>query len=160
VFHHIYGLPTVGLRYFNVFGPRQDPASQYAAVVPLFITRYLAGIAPIIHGDGGQTRDFTYIRNVVAANIAAAAAPAEADGRVFNIACGDRVSVKDLCHLIRDLLGSKLDPQHDEARVGDVRDSQADIALARRYLGWEPSVQLATGLADTVAWYRQQEVKA
>ncbi len=160
VFHHIYGLSTIGLRYFNVFGPRQDPNSQYAAVVPLFITRYLAGTPPIIHGDGGQTRDFTYIRNVVAANIAAAAAPSEADGRVFNIACGDRVSVKEMCYLIRDLVGSSLDPRHDEARVGDVRDSQADITLARRYLPWEPQVDLAAGLADTVAWYRTQEVKA
>jgi nucleoside-diphosphate-sugar epimerase len=143
-----------------VFGPRQDPASQYAAVIPLFITRYLAGVAPIIHGDGGQTRDFTFIRNVVAANLAAAAAPAAADGRVYNIACGDRVSVKEMCTLIRELLGSDLEPQHDEARVGDVRDSQADIALARQHLNWEPSVSLADGLADTVAWYRRQEVKA
>lgn len=159
VFHHVYGLPTVGLRYFNVFGPRQDPRSQYAAVVPLFITRYLAGERPLIHGDGGQTRDFTFIDNVVAANLAAAAAPATADGRVFNIACGDRVSVKGLCGLVRDLVGSDMEPEHDEARVGDVRDSQADIALAARHLGWHPTVALAAGLADTVAWYRAQEVR-
>ncbi len=156
VFTGIYGLSTVGLRYFNVFGPRQDPKSQYAAVIPLFITRYLAGRAPTIHGDGGQTRDFTFIRNVVEANIAAAGAGDEASGKVVNIACGDRVSVKDLCLKIRDLVGSDLAPEHEPPRVGDVRDSQADITQARRLLNWEPSVTLEDGLQVTVDWYRKQ----
>ena len=160
VFTSIYDLPTIGLRYFNVFGPRQDPQSQYAAVIPLFITRYLAGQAPLIHGDGGQSRDFTFIENVVQANLEAAAADARADGLVYNVACGDKVTVKDLCLRIRDLVGSDLEPTHGEERVGDVRHSLADISLAREKLGFEPAVDLASGLERTVAWYRQQHERS
>ncbi len=156
VFSDLYELPTIGLRYFNVFGARQDPQSQYAAVIPLFITRYLAGEAPLIHGDGGQSRDFTYIENVVQANLKAAAAPAAADGRVYNVACGEAITVKDLCLRIRDLVGSELEPQHGPTRVGDVRHSLADIAAGRELLGYDPGVDLATGLERTVAWYREQ----
>jgi len=156
VFSDLYELPTIGLRYFNVFGARQDPQSQYAAVIPLFITRYLAGEAPLIHGDGGQSRDFTYIENVVQANLKAADAPAAADGRVYNVACGEAITVKDLCLRIRDLLGVDLEPEHGPTRVGDVRHSLADISAGRELLGYDPPVDLATGLERTVAWYREQ----
>ncbi len=156
VFSDLYDLPTIGLRYFNVFGARQDPQSQYAAVIPLFITRYLAGEAPLIHGDGGQSRDFTYIENVVQANLLAAAAPAAADGRVYNVACGEAITVKDLCLRIRDLLGSELEPEHGPTRAGDVRHSLADISAGRELLGYDPQVDLGTGLERTVAWYREQ----
>jgi nucleoside-diphosphate-sugar epimerase len=156
VFSDIYELPTVGLRYFNVFGPRQDPESQYAAVIPLFITRFLAGTAPLIHGDGGQSRDFTFIDNVVQANLKAAAAPARADGLVYNIACGAAVTVKELCLRIRDLVGSDREPEHGPPRVGDVRHSLADIERARDRLGFEPTVSLDEGLERTVRWYRDQ----
>ncbi len=154
VFNDLYGLSTVGLRYFNVFGPRQDPNSQYAAVVPKFITAFLAGESPIIHGDGLQSRDFTFIDNVVEANIAACNARPEAGGRSYNIALGDRVTVKDLCHRIRDLVGTDVEPRYDETRPGDVKHSQADVALAREYLDYVGAIDLDEGLARTVAWYR------
>lgn len=156
VFNDLYGLNTIGLRYFNVFGPRQDPASQYAAVVPRFITSFLAGEAPVVHGDGGQTRDFTYIRNVVEANLAACRAPVEAGGRSYNIALGDRVSVNELCARIRALVGAACEPRHEKARAGDVRHSQASIDLARRFLDYQGCVGLDEGLARTVNWYRSR----
>jgi nucleoside-diphosphate-sugar epimerase len=156
VFTDLYDLPTIGLRYFNVFGPRQDPQSQYAAVIPLFITRFLAGEAPLIHGDGGQSRDFTYIENVVEANLRAAAAPAAADGRVYNVACGQAITVEELCLGIRDLTGARVEPEYGPPRAGDVRHSLADITAARELLGYEPRVDLAAGLERTVAWYREQ----
>jgi nucleoside-diphosphate-sugar epimerase len=156
VFTDLYELPTVGLRYFNVFGPRQDPQSQYAAVIPLFITRFLAGQAPLIHGDGGQSRDFTFIENVVQANLHAAAAPAKADGLVYNVACGEAITVKELCLRIRDLVGTELEPEYGPARAGDVRHSLADISRARDLLDYEPQIGLAEGLERTVAWYREQ----
>lgn len=155
VFDQLYGLSTVGLRYFNVFGPRQDPKSQYAAVVPLFITMLLRGEAPLIHGDGEQSRDFTYIRNVVDANLAAAVAPDPA-GRALNVACGDRISINELYTRLRELIGCDVEPVHGEARPGDVKHSQADIALAQKIMGYEPRVDLETGLRETVAWYRAQ----
>ncbi len=159
VFTDLYDLPTVGLRYFNVFGPRQDPASQYAAVIPLFITRFLAGRAPIIHGDGGQSRDFTFIENVVQANLKAAAAEPRADGLVYNVACGAKVTVKELCLMIRDLIGCDLEPEHDEPRVGDVRHSLADISRASELLGFDPAVNLTEGLERTVRWYMDQHAR-
>lgn len=155
VFDRLYGLSTVGLRYFNVFGPRQDPQSQYAAVVPIFITRLLSGEAPVIHGDGEQSRDFTYIRNVVAANLLAAAAP-QTGGQTVNIACGDRISLNDLFARLRALVGSELSPVYGPARAGDVKHSQADIAAAVRLIGFRPVVGLEEGLRETVAWYRAQ----
>lgn len=155
VFNNLYGLNTIGLRYFNVFGPRQDPNSQYAAVVPKFITAFLQGIAPTIHGDGGQSRDFTYIQNVVEANMAACNATPEAGGRSYNVALGGRITVEDLCLRIRDLLGTEIDPVYDAARAGDVRHSQAAVELAKEYLGFEPSVSLAEGLKRTVDWYQE-----
>jgi len=157
VFSSLYELPTIGLRYFNVFGSRQDPASQYAAVIPLFITSFLAGKAPTIHGDGGQSRDFTYIDNVVKANLMAAGAGPEADGLVYNIACGASITVKELCLKIRDLLGCQIEPLHGPARAGDVRHSLADIGLARKKFGFDPEVSLEDGLQRTVDWYRKQD---
>lgn len=155
VFNNLYGLSTIGMRYFNVFGPRQDPTSQYSAVIPKFITWFLEGQPPIIHGDGGQSRDFTYVANVVQANIAAAAAGPEAGGRSYNIALGGRISVKDLCFRIRDLLGSRIEPVYDESRPGDVRHSQAAVDLARQYLAYEGAIDLDEGLRRTVRWYQE-----
>jgi UDP-N-acetylglucosamine/UDP-N-acetyl-alpha-D-glucosaminouronate 4-epimerase len=155
VFNNLYGLSTIGMRYFNVFGPWQDPNSQYSAVIPKFITWFLEGQAPIIHGDGGQSRDFTYVANVVQANIAAAAAGPEAGGRSYNIALGGRISVKDLCFRIRELLGSDIEPAYDESRPGDVRHSQASVDLAREFLSYEGSVDLDEGLLRTVRWYQE-----
>lgn len=155
VFNDLYGLSTIGLRYFNVFGPRQDPTSQYSAVIPKFITAFLEGQAPTIHGDGGQSRDFTYIDNVVAANVAACAARAEAGGRSYNVALGGRISVLDLCLRIRGLLGSDIEPVHVDSRPGDVRDSQASVELAREYLDYVGRIDLDEGLRRTVEWYRQ-----
>lgn len=153
VFNNLYGLSTIGLRYFNVFGPRQDPNSQYAAVVPKFITQFLDKEPPTIHGDGLQSRDFTYIDNVVEANIAACSAGGDAGGRSYNVALGGRITVTDLCLKIRDYLGSDIDPIHEETRAGDVRHSQADISLARKFLGYEGNIDLDEGLRRTVQWY-------
>ncbi|MDO9695376.1 MAG: SDR family oxidoreductase [Candidatus Latescibacteria bacterium] len=157
VFARLYGLSCVGLRYFNVFGPRQDPQSQYAAVVPIFITRLLAGEAPVINGDGTFSRDFTYIDNVVHANLCAAEAP-DPGGRTVNVACGDRFSLNELYALIQRHAGSDLPAIHGPARAGDVPHSQADISLAREVIGYEPQVAFTTGLARTVAWSREQKV--
>lgn len=154
VFDDLYGLSTIGLRYFNVFGPRQDPNSQYAAVVPKFITRFLDGKAPIIHGDGLQSRDFTFIANVVEANIAACHAPGDAGGRPYNVALGGRITVKDLCLKIRDLVGCEIEPEYESARSGDVRHSQADVKAARDNLDYQGSVDLDEGLRRTVQWYK------
>lgn len=160
-FHAVYGLPTVALRYFNVFGPRQDPASPYSAVLAKFIILMLAGRAPVIDGDGEQSRDFTYIDNVVHANLLAAQAPEpEVAGRMFNIATGLRVTLNQLVAQLRPLTGYRGEVQHGPPRAGDVKHSQADIALARRHLGYEPPVDFARGLAQTVAWYRQSRVAA
>jgi nucleoside-diphosphate-sugar epimerase len=156
VFSDLYGLETIGLRYFNVFGARQDPESQYAAVIPIFVTRLLAGRAPLIYGDGEQSRDFTYIDNVVDANLAAAAAPAAAAGRTFNIACGVRVTINELYAKIQDLIGSAIEAVHAEPRSGDVRHSLADIALAEQLMNYRPQISLDEGLGRTVEWYRAQ----
>jgi nucleoside-diphosphate-sugar epimerase len=154
-FAGVYGLDGVVLRYFNVFGPGQDPASPYAAVVPKFITAALAGRAPVIHGDGEQTRDFTYIDNVVEANLRAAEAPAEAvSGRVFNVGCGDRISVNLLWREIRELTGAGVEASYGPARSGDVRDSLADVGALRQAIGFEPSVSLREGLRRTVEAFR------
>ncbi len=153
-FHASYGLATVALRYFNVFGPRQDPNSQYAAVVPKFMTAALTGTPPTIFGDGQQTRDFTYIANVVRANMLACEAPAAALGDVFNIGCGERVSVNDLWRRIRGLTLSHLEARYEPPRPGDVRDSLADIVKARALLGYVPMVALDAGLRATLAALR------
>ncbi|HET6277699.1 MAG TPA: SDR family oxidoreductase [Candidatus Polarisedimenticolia bacterium] len=154
VFHRLYGLETVSLRYFNIFGPRQDPNSQYAAVVPKFITAALQGKAPIIYGDGLQSRDFTYIDNAVQANLKACEAPAEALGRAYNIACGSRATLLDVIEVLGDLCGSDLEPRHEESRPGDVKHSMAGIDLAKRHLGYEPGTGLREGLRRTIDWFR------
>ena len=160
LFHRLYGLPTFALRYFNVFGPRQNPRSQYAAVIPLFVDAYRHGKPPRINGDGLQTRDFTYVEDVVAANLACLRAPPEAAGEVYNVAWGHRVSVLDLAKRIGALLGSDIAPEHGPSRAGDVRDSQADATRARTRLGWEPSVPFDEGLRRTVAWFVEQGDRA
>ncbi|HET6953896.1 MAG TPA: NAD-dependent epimerase/dehydratase family protein [Acidimicrobiales bacterium] len=151
----VHGLETVALRYFNVFGPRQRLGGPYAAVIPLFVDALLTGDAPVMHGDGLQSRDFTFVTDAVQANLRAAAAPAaRCAGRAFNIARGDPVALVDLLALLADEVGVTATPVHAETRPGDVRRSHADITAARRDLGYEPAVALRTGLARTVAWYR------
>jgi nucleoside-diphosphate-sugar epimerase len=154
-FHASYGLPAISLRYFNVFGPRQDPNSQYAAVVPKFIAAALAGTPPTIYGDGGQTRDFTYVENVVRANLAACTAPDAALGEVFNIGCGERLSVLELWQRIAKLTGAAVNPRHEPERAGDVRDSLASLDRAKSLLKWTPTIGLDEGLARTLAATRR-----
>ena len=155
VFKHIYGFDVVALRYFNIFGPRQDPESQYAAVIPRFITALLEGKSPVVYGDGLQSRDFTYVDNVVEANLLAS----EADGagaKAFNVACGGRYTLLDLLAKLKQILGSDIEPIHEAARAGDVKDSQASIAAAQRELGYKVSVGFEEGLHKTAAWYQSQ----
>jgi UDP-glucose 4-epimerase len=152
-FTSTYGLETVTLRYFNVFGPQQDPKSQYAAVIPKFITEILAGGRPTIFGDGMQSRDFTYIDNVVQGNLLAAEAPA-AVGRTINVACGESFNLLELVEGINKALGTNIKPIFEPARVGDVRDSLADISLAREVLKYEPKVGFNEGLRRTVEYYK------
>lgn len=152
-FWSTYGLPTVSLRYFNVFGPRQDPSGGYAAVVPLFISGALRDDPPTINGDGEQTRDFTFIDNVVEANLLAAAADERSHGEVINIACGERISVNQLFELVRGAAGSDLGAVYGPARAGDVRDSLADISKAEALLGYRPLVDHRDGLRRTLEWY-------
>ncbi len=155
VYAELYGLETVALRYFNVFGPRQRPDSAYAAVIPLFINALLNGQAPEVHGDGLQSRDFTFVDDTVAANVAAASAPAQlCSGRAYNIAGGRSISVLELLAHLGRLIGVEPRPVHVEARAGDVRRSQAAIGAAGRDLGYFPSVEVGDGLARTVEWAR------
>jgi len=156
IFSSLYGLETVSLRYFNVFGPRQDPQSQYAAVIPRFVTAILKSEAPTVFGDGKQTRDFCHVENVVSANLAACVAPREAVGDVFNIACGDRISLLELVDAITSITGNKIHPQFEPPRPGDIRDSQADISKARKLLHWKPLVDFRSGIEKVVHWYQQQ----
>lgn len=149
-----YGFETVTVRYFNVFGPRQDPQSQYAAVIPKFITAMLAGQRPTIFGDGQQSRDFTYVDNVVAGNLLAADAPG-AVGQTFNVACGRQYNLLDLVAALNRALGTDLEPVFDPPRAGDVRDSLADVSLARKLLGYEPAVDFDEGLRRTIDYYQQ-----
>lgn len=149
VFHNVFDLSVMCLRYFNVFGPRQDPHSEYAAVIPKFIKMIRAGVSPTVHGDGLQTRDFTYIDNVVDANLQAARAPRTPDGLVCNIACGERVSILDLISLINAILGADVKPEFVESRAGDVKHSLADIGLAHETFGYAPRVSLEEGLRRT-----------
>ena len=154
-FHRTYGLEYAGLRYFNVFGARQDPKSQYAAVIPKFITSYLKGAAPSVYGDGTQSRDFAYIDNVVQANLKACKAP-EAPGKIFNIACGERVDLLGVLDMLAEIFGKRIEPIFHPDRAGDVKHSLADISLARKVLGYEPEVLFAEGLKRTVEWYTEQ----
>jgi len=152
VFSKVYDLETVILRYFNVFGPQQDPASPYAAVVPKFIQALLKGERPIIYGDGLQSRDFTYVANVVQANLLALEAE-EVAGQIFNIACGARYNLLELVRALVSILGTEVEPIHVPPRVGEVRHSQADITKAARMLGYKARVKLEEGLQQTAEWY-------
>jgi len=147
--HRLYGLPTVVLRYFNVFGPRQDPSSEYSAVIPRFASALLKGEAPVICGDGRQSRDFTYVDNVVDANLLALSAPG-APGGIFNIACGERIDLLTLVGLLQELTGRRIAPRHAPPRVGDVPHSLADVTRARELLGFRPRVDFKEGLRRTV----------
>ena len=155
LFTALYGLETVTIRYFNVFGPRQDPSSPYSGVIALFITRLLAGEPPVITGDGGQTRDFTYVDNIVEGVLRAAVRP-EAAGQVINVATGRRISINELAQTLLRLFDSPLSPVYIESRAGDVRDSLADLSRARELLDYEPHVSFEDGLRATVDWYRSQ----
>jgi len=151
IFTELYGLETVGLRYFNVLGPRQDPSSEYSGVIAKFVTTMLRGIAPTLYGDGLQTRDFVHVRNVVKANLLALSAPMS--GGVFNVATGQSHTLLDLTATLNGILGTDFKPVFAPARHGDIKYSEADISLIRNY-GYEPVVDFETGLADTVQWYR------
>lgn len=151
----IYGLETVGFRYFNVFGRRQDPYGFYAAVIPKFVRLLLNNEAPTINGDGKQSRDFTYIENVIEANLKAMLAPKEATGQAYNIAYGDQIYLIDLYNELCKLLGKDIQPVYGPDRAGDIKHSKADISKARELLGYDPDWSFERGFADAVEWYKQ-----
>jgi UDP-glucose 4-epimerase len=154
-FARVYGMETVVLRYFNVFGPYQDPGSTYSGVLAIFCRKMLAGEVPTIYGDGGQSRDFTFIEDVVNANLLAAAAPAEkVAGRMMNLATGTRYTLRETFDILKGLTGFEGEPVFAEARPGDIRHSHADISLARELLGYEPKVSFQEALRRTVEWYK------
>src|ERR1017187_7166314 len=150
----LYGLDTVSLRYFNIFGPRQDPKSEYAAVIPKFITAALRKERPVVFGDGEQTRDFCFIENAVSMNLLAASSPRKLEGQVVNVACGERTSLNKLLELLGQLTGARLEPDYRPRRAGDVRDSLADIRAGRELLGYEPVVDVRKGLERTLEAFR------
>lgn len=158
LFYTIYNLPTISLRYFNVFGPNQDPTSTYAAVIPKFITALLGEKEPTIYGDGGQSRDFTFVDNVVEANILATKATSGL-GETFNIACGQRVTINELAKNLTKILNLAIKPVHLDPRAGDVRHSLADISKAQSCLGYEPKINFEEGLRLTVEWYKNRSGK-
>jgi UDP-glucose 4-epimerase len=155
VFASLYGLETVALRYFNVFGPRQDPKSEYAAVIPKFVTAALRKQRPVVFGDGEQTRDFCFIDNAVRANLLAASTSNKLSGQVVNVACGERTSLNALLRMVGELTGTQLEPDYRPRRAGDVRDSLADIRAAREVLGYEPTVDVREGLRRTVDAFKK-----
>jgi len=157
-FGRCYGLENVSLRYFNIFGPRQDPDSPYSGVLSRFATAFLEEQPPVIYGDGEQTRDFTFVDNAVQANLLACEAPGVSGG-VFNVGTGGRVSLNQTLELLRRITGKRLEAKYDPPREGDIRDSQADIGKARELLGYEPTVQFEEGLERTFAWYQQHHTK-
>jgi nucleoside-diphosphate-sugar epimerase len=154
LFTNLYGFETVSIRYFNVFGPRQDPGSPYSGVISQFAAALLVGRQPTIYGDGGQTRDFTYVANVVDGVLRACEAP-KASGQVINVATAGRISLNDLVRVLNKIVGSDVKAIYKESRAGDVRDSQADISKAKALLGYEPKVMLEEGLRLTLDWFRQ-----
>lgn len=157
VYHRIYGVPTVALRYFNIFGPRQDPTSQYAAVIPNFVGAYLRGQPATIYGDGQTSRDFCFVDNAVEANLLACSAPIDqAGGQVFNIACGDSTSLLQVIDILGEIFGKRIPPHHEPPRPGDIRHSLADISRAQQILSYGAKIKFAEGLRRTVAWYREQ----
>ncbi|MCA9153997.1 MAG: SDR family oxidoreductase [Planctomycetales bacterium] len=152
-FYRTYGIETVAIRYFNVFGPRQDPDSPYSAVIPIFISKMLAGVRPVIYGDGYQSRDFTFVANVVHGNLLASEAK-DAPGRTINVANGHSVTLRKLVSALNERLGTNIEPEYAPPRVGDVKESMADITLARRVLDYEPQVYFDEGLDRSIAYYR------
>ncbi len=158
MFTRLYGFETVSIRYFNVFGPRQDPSSAYSGVISVFAKALIENRSPIIYGDGEQTRDFTYVANVVDGVLRACEAPG-ANGEVINVATGGRISLNELFRTMRALVGGTVEPTYTGVRPGDVRDSQADIGKARQILGYEPTVSFEEGLRRTVAWYKTSTVE-
>jgi len=154
VFYKVYGLQTISLRYFNVFGPNQDPTSQYAAAIPAFVTSILKDKPPTIYGDGEQSRDFTYVDSVVDANLLAARAK-QTKGEVINIACGEAVTVNEIIDMINELLGKNIKPIHTTPRPGDVKHSLADITLAKKLIGFTPKISFRQGLEKAIDWYRK-----
>jgi nucleoside-diphosphate-sugar epimerase len=158
-FGRCYGLENVALRYFNIFGPRQDPSSPYSGVLARFCAAFLEDSQPIVFGDGEQTRDFTYVDNAVQANLLACEAP-NVSGKVFNVGVGTRVSLNEVLHDLEKITGKKLDTKYEPPRDGDIRDSQADISQAREFLGYQPNVTFEEGLARTLEWYRETAAKA
>jgi UDP-glucose 4-epimerase len=154
VFYKVFGLETISLRYFNVFGPHQDPTSQYAAAIPAFVTAILKGCQPTVYGDGEQSRDFTYIDNVVEANLLAARVK-KTCGEVVNIACGQAVTVNEVIDIINELLGKNIKPIYTDPRPGDVKRSLADITLARKLIGFKPKVSFRDGLQEAIGWYQE-----
>jgi UDP-N-acetylglucosamine 4-epimerase len=158
LFHRIYGLETVALRYFNVFGPKQDPASEYAAVIPKFIEALLSGKSPIVYGDGWQSRDFIYIDDVVRANCLACELP-DAAGKTFNIGCGRQLPINELLNELKAILHSNATAIYKDARPGDIRHSWADISLARKYLDFEPAFSFRDALLQTASWYKEIIIK-
>ncbi|MGD9818499.1 MAG: SDR family oxidoreductase [Desulfomonilaceae bacterium] len=156
LFQKLYGFETVGLRYFNVYGPRQDPDSQYAAVIPQFVTRLLNGDQPLIYGSGLQSRDFTYVKDVVKANLLAMYASSDSCGRAYNIGRGDQVNLLYLLDVLQDLLKTSIKPIHEKPRPGDVMHSSADASFAKRDLGFSADCDLQTGLSMSIDWYREK----
>lgn len=154
VFYKVFGLETISLRYFNVFGPHQDPASQYAAAIPAFVTAILKDDPPTVYGDGRQSRDFTYIDNVVEANLLAAGAEKTA-GQTVNIACGQRITINAIIEMINELVGKNTKPHYEPHRAGDVKHSLADISLAEKIIGYKPLVDFKAGLEKSIEWYRE-----
>jgi len=155
-FSKLYGLPTVCLRYFNVFGTRQDPTSQYSAVIPKFIELLLDKKTPVIYGDGEQSRDFTFVRNVVEANLLACQSDISGGG-VINIACGQSFSLNQLVSLLNQIIGTNIKPEYGQAKPGDVKHSLADISKAKKLLGYKPRISFAEGMKKTVEWFRNQK---
>lgn len=156
VFARTYKMEITGLRYFNIFGPRQNPSGPYAAAIPLFMDALLSQKPAYINGDGGQTRDFTFVKNAVEANIKALFANKnDGDPTVFNVAVSDRISIKELYQILKEVSGSNIDAIHREERPGDIRDSLADISMAKKYLGYNPQVKMVDGLRITMDWFKQ-----
>ena len=155
MFNRVFGLPTVSLRYFNVFGKRQDPTSAYAAAIPIFVKNVLADTDPVIFGDGEQTRDFVFIEDVVEANLKACQAPVEADGGVFNIGTGRRVTINAICQKIISLLDKDVSPKRTSERAGDIKHSVADIGKAKKLLNFSPKYDVMSGLEKAIDWYKE-----
>ncbi len=158
-FGRCYGLENVALRYFNIFGPRQEPGSPYSGVLAKFCTAFLEDTQPVVFGDGEQTRDFTYVENAVHANLLACEAP-NVSGKVFNVGVGGRITLNEVLRELGKITGKTLEAKYEPPRDGDIRDSQADISQAREYLGYEPQVTFEEGLARTFEWYRETQAKA